>query len=115
MRTHFFLYHDRSRMIFRIGCISFIWIFLFVSWEYDRNQIALAAGEIPQQAVRLRILAHSDAPYDQWLKNRVRDEIIAYVESGHLQLTTSIRHAPRSRSACLSWSGFGRRIKVIRL
>lgn len=72
-------------MIFRIGCISFIWIFLFVSWEYDRNQIALAAGEIPQQAVRLRILAHSDAPYDQWLKNRVRDEIIAYVESGHLQ------------------------------
>lgn len=75
----------RSRLFYRIGCIAFIWMMLLASWEYDRAQIALANGDIPEEAIRLRILAHSDAPADQWLKNQVRDAIIAYVENDHLQ------------------------------
>lgn len=31
---------------------------------------------IPQQAIRLRILANSDQVQDQWLKRKVRDEIV---------------------------------------
>lgn len=32
---------------------------------------------IPAEAIRLRILAHSDHPYDQWVKKRVRDALLA--------------------------------------
>ncbi|PTX62499.1 stage II sporulation protein R [Melghirimyces profundicolus] len=38
-------------------------------------------GEIPQQAIRLRILANSDSEPDQRLKQRVRDEIIKEIET----------------------------------
>ncbi len=32
---------------------------------------------IPADAIRLRIVAHSDHPYDQWVKKRVRDALLA--------------------------------------
>ncbi len=34
---------------------------------------------IPDQAIRLRILANSDHPEDQWIKRKVRDEIIGEI------------------------------------
>lgn len=37
--------------------------------------------EIPEEAIRLRILANSDAPGDQWLKRQVRDAVIKELES----------------------------------
>ncbi|ATO49191.1 stage II sporulation protein R [Brevibacillus laterosporus] len=49
-----------------------------MSWE---GQIASANihsnGPIPQESIRLRILANSDSMEDQWLKREVRDAIIA--------------------------------------
>ena len=38
--------------------------------------MASSSNRIPDQAIRLRILANSDQPEDQWLKRKVRDEVI---------------------------------------
>lgn len=45
------------------------------------NQIDTESEEIPDQAIRLRILAHSDDVRDQHLKRQVRDEIIKEIET----------------------------------
>lgn len=37
--------------------------------------------DIPDQAIRLRILANSDRPEDQWLKQKVRDEVIGEIST----------------------------------
>ncbi|MDQ1911215.1 stage II sporulation protein R [Paenibacillus sp. GD4] len=56
---------------------------LLMCWEANRSQAALYlapagtdAAVIPQESIRLRILANSDAPEDQWIKRQVRDAII---------------------------------------
>lgn len=47
-----------------------------MSWEGQRAQANLVdQGPIPQQSIRLRIIANSDSIQDQWLKREVRDEI----------------------------------------
>lgn len=42
---------------------------------------AVAGGQIPQEAIRLRILANSDNPADQVVKRLVRDEIVKAMNS----------------------------------
>lgn len=61
-------------------------LFLMMSWEMQ-GLTSIAAGQegvIPEEAIRLRILANSDSPKDQWLKreirNRVNEEITIWVE-----------------------------------
>lgn len=54
---------------------------LVASWETSKAdavlmQSAAEAGLIPQESIRLRILADSDSPADQALKRRVRDAVI---------------------------------------
>jgi len=44
--------------------------------DLRKGHAAPAKPKIPDQAIRLRILAHSDSVQDQWLKRKVRDEII---------------------------------------
>jgi stage II sporulation protein R len=54
------------------------------SWEHSKADAVLAQGlnidsdaaAIPQESIRLRILADSDAPADQVLKRRIRDAVI---------------------------------------
>lgn len=50
---------------------------LVMSWEAQRNMSVAAANlvSIPDDAIRLRILANSDSPKDQWLKREIRDQI----------------------------------------
>ena len=56
---------------------------LVASWEYSKADPVLArtdaaaSGSIPEESIRLRILADSDAPADQALKRRIRDAVIA--------------------------------------
>jgi stage II sporulation protein R len=61
---------------------------LVISWEYQRSvaaslvSTANLTGEtesIPQEAIRLRILANSDSPRDQWLKREIRDEVVQHI------------------------------------
>ncbi|MFD1957889.1 stage II sporulation protein R [Paenibacillus thailandensis] len=59
------------------GLIAFILILLVMSWESQKNDAAAIGSSIPDESIRLRILAHSDAPADQAVKRVVRDEIVA--------------------------------------
>jgi stage II sporulation protein R len=49
---------------------------LVASWESSRTEAAIAGAGIPEESIRLRILANSDSPFDQWLKREVRDAIV---------------------------------------
>lgn len=49
---------------------------LMASWEANCSTAAFAAGDIPQDAIRLRILANSDTAQDQWMKHKIRDAIV---------------------------------------
>lgn len=65
-------------MMKRFFFILFGLMVALISWE---GQLASANihnnGPIPQESIRLRILANSDSVEDQWLKREVRDAIIA--------------------------------------
>lgn len=54
---------------------------LVMSWEHNQEVAAslLEQEIIPEEALRLRVLAHSDHPQDQWLKREVRDTVIEQV------------------------------------
>ena len=43
----------------------------------SENGSAVAATAIPEQSIRLRILANSDAPGDQLVKREIRDAVVA--------------------------------------
>ncbi|WEK53984.1 MAG: stage II sporulation protein R [Candidatus Cohnella colombiensis] len=42
---------------------------------------ASADSTIPEDAIRIRIIANSDSTYDQQLKSKVRDDIATFIES----------------------------------
>ncbi|MBP1934008.1 stage II sporulation protein R [Ammoniphilus resinae] len=66
----------------KLGWVLFSLIILVMSWEDQRSVAALfAEGPIPEQSIRLRIIANSDLPEDQALKREVRDEVNAYIAS----------------------------------
>ncbi|MGO4889138.1 stage II sporulation protein R [Anaerobacillus sp. MEB173] len=51
---------------------------LIMSWEGQNNHQIVAAydeSRIPEEAIRLRILANSDSPQDQWIKREIRDKV----------------------------------------
>ncbi|QGQ93463.1 stage II sporulation protein R [Paenibacillus psychroresistens] len=56
-------------------------IILITCWESNRNNIALADSAIPEQSIRLRILANSDSIADQVMKRKVRDVVIAQMNT----------------------------------
>nr|WP_218093338.1 stage II sporulation protein R [Paenibacillus solanacearum] len=69
----------------RYAYIAFALMVMMTCWESNRSNAMLyaSAGQaetasdiIPQESIRLRILANSDAPSDQWVKREVRDAII---------------------------------------
>lgn len=79
----------------RYAYLVFALLILLASWEANRSNAMLyaasaasaAAGteeegpEIPKESIRLRILANSDAPQDQWVKRQVRDAIIEQMKA----------------------------------
>lgn len=72
--------------------------FIFISWthgEEDREDrigaVSAGSGEssqIPEEAIRLRILANSDSERDQRLKRQVRDEVIREIDTWAQKPTT---------------------------
>lgn len=58
------------------GYLLFAVIILLVSWEHNRALAAVVDSAIPQESIRLRILANSDSVLDQALKRHVRDAIV---------------------------------------
>lgn len=68
-------------MIKKYLYITFALFMLVMSWEVQKNETVVAAPVIPQEAIRLRILANSDTAADQWLKRKIRDDIVTYMQS----------------------------------
>jgi stage II sporulation protein R len=69
------------------------------SWDAGRSTAAFAAGDIPQDAIRLRILANSDTANDQWIKHKVRDAVVDQMNQwvGGPQTVEEAREMIRSR------------------
>lgn len=49
---------------------------LVMSWEFQKVDAALHTNAIPEEAIRLRILANSDSASDQFIKAKVRDAVV---------------------------------------
>lgn len=61
--------------------IAFALIVIIMNWEGQKEAFALVAKQaVPEQSIRLRILANSDTPEDQQLKRHVRDRVIESVK-----------------------------------
>lgn len=56
--------------------VLLVFTVLLMSWEANAMNIAIVGEGIPEQSIRLRILANSDSPADQWLKHKVRDAVV---------------------------------------
>ena len=52
--------------------LSIIFIYIFIGYKFSDI-------EIPEEALRIRILANSNSDYDQTVKNNVKEEIQDYV------------------------------------
>ncbi|MBU5670889.1 stage II sporulation protein R [Paenibacillus sp. MSJ-6] len=59
-----------------IALICFSMLILLMSWEGQKADTAAAEGLIPQESIRLRILANSDSLGDQAVKRLVRDAVV---------------------------------------
>lgn len=49
---------------------------LMMAWEGQKTDAAVAEVSIPQESIRLRILANSDGAQDQLVKRQIRDKIV---------------------------------------
>ncbi|WFR64231.1 stage II sporulation protein R [Paenibacillus amylolyticus] len=65
------------RMVKQIGLIIVCLMMIIMMWEGQKTDAAVAATAIPEQSIRLRILANSDAPGDQLVKREIRDAVVA--------------------------------------
>lgn len=63
-----------------VALIIFSIMILMMSWEGQKIDSAAAEGRIPQESIRLRILANSDKAGDQVVKRRVRDAVIKQID-----------------------------------
>lgn len=62
----------------RILWLAFCVLVMMMSWEGQLTSAnVMDNGPIPQESIRLRIIANSDSFQDQWLKREVRDALIA--------------------------------------
>jgi stage II sporulation protein R len=65
----------------QLGLLVFAIIILISCWESNRSNVAFADSSIPEQSIRLRILANSDSVADQVVKRQVRDAVIAQMNA----------------------------------
>ncbi|GGF87200.1 stage II sporulation protein R [Paenibacillus albidus] len=49
---------------------------LMMAWESQKTDAAVAEVAIPQESIRLRILANSDGTQDQMIKRQIRDKVV---------------------------------------
>lgn len=73
----------------RLLLLGFSFFLLMMSWEGQLTSAnVLDNGPIPQESIRLRIIANSDSVQDQWLKREVRDALIDKMNSWADQIKT---------------------------
>ncbi|KHL91255.1 stage II sporulation protein R [Paenibacillus sp. IHB B 3415] len=52
---------------------------LMMAWEGQKSDAAVAEVSIPQESIRLRILANSDGTGDQLVKRQIRDQVVEQI------------------------------------
>ncbi|MGC5774432.1 stage II sporulation protein R [Paenibacillus pabuli] len=65
------------RIVKQIGLIMVCLMMMIMMWEGQKTDAAVAATAIPEQSIRLRILANSDAAGDQLVKREIRDAVVS--------------------------------------
>jgi stage II sporulation protein R len=58
-----------------LALLSFCIVILLLSWETNRANAAFAGTGIPEESIRIRIIANSDTLIDQAMKRVVRDRV----------------------------------------
>ena len=61
--------------------LGFALFIMLMCWETNKSNAAMIDPVIPQEAIRLRILANSDSVVDQQMKRIVRDAIVAQMNT----------------------------------
>lgn len=56
--------------------VAFAIMVMMFCWESNRIQAAVLDSTIPKDSIRIRILANSDNPQDQWIKRQVQLEVV---------------------------------------
>lgn len=68
---------DSLRVTFKYTAILIcFFMILMMVWEGQKTDAAVAELAIPQESIRLRILANSDGTQDQLVKRQIRDSIV---------------------------------------
>ncbi|WP_440113615.1 stage II sporulation protein R [Paenibacillus sp. QZ-Y1] len=68
------------RIVKQIGLIIVCLMMIIMMWEGQKTDAAVAATAIPEQSIRLRILANSDGAGDQLVKREIRDAVVAQMD-----------------------------------
>lgn len=69
-----------KKILFLVVCV----FILFISWENQKEDMVIASSSetvIPEESIRLRIIANSDLAEDQWIKREVRDVVVDEVNN----------------------------------
>ncbi|MDF2667975.1 MAG: stage sporulation protein [Paenibacillus sp.] len=61
--------------------VAFALMVMMFCWESNRIQAAILDSSIPEDAIRIRILANSDTPQDQWIKRQVQNEVVQEIST----------------------------------
>ncbi|UQZ33893.1 stage II sporulation protein R [Paenibacillus sp. PK3_47] len=68
---------ESLRVTFKYTAILIcFFMILMMAWEGQKSDAAVAEALIPQESIRLRILANSDGAGDQLVKSQIRDKIV---------------------------------------
>lgn len=68
---------EALRVTFKHTAILFSFLMvLMMVWEGQKSDAAVAESAIPQESIRLRILANSDGAGDQLVKRQIRDAVV---------------------------------------
>lgn len=68
---------DSLRVTFKYTAILICFFMIIImAWEGQKTDAAVAETAIPQDSIRLRILANSDGTQDQLVKRQIRDKIV---------------------------------------
>ncbi|WP_223066010.1 stage II sporulation protein R [Paenibacillus caui] len=71
----------KGNVVRAAALLLFSLMILLMSWENQKTDAAAVQTAIPQESIRLRILADSDKPADQLVKRKVRDAVVEQMNS----------------------------------
>jgi len=74
-------HHSFIRAVSKAVLLSIAVLFAVLSLAGRYASAGSAGSSIPEDAIRIRIIAHSDKKTDQSVKNKVREEVEAYIAS----------------------------------